>query len=76
MTRSVEIRSTGLTSTLVVDGQDISNLCTSVDLHIDPTNVPTVTIHAVPDAVLYSGPADVSGVPLDGIERLRQRLGR
>lgn len=30
----------------------------------------------LPDTVLYSGPAVVPEVPLDGIERLRRRLGR
>ena len=37
---------------------------------------PRVVITGLSDTVLYSGSAVVTGVPLDGIERLRKRLGQ
>ena len=71
MIRSVELTD----NSVVIDGRDISNLVTGVDLHIRADQPwPYLSIDMAPDAILYSGPAEVAGVPLDGIARLRERL--
>ncbi len=62
---------------VVVDGRDVSDMVTAVDINVRADGYPPqVVITALPDAILYSGSAMVTGVPLDGIERLRRRLGR
>ena len=60
---------------VVIDGRDVSNMVTAVDINVRADGYPPqVVITAAPDAVLYSGPAVVTDLPLDGIERLRRRL--
>ncbi len=71
MTRTVELTD----HSVVIDGRDVSSLVTGTQLTIT-RQAPILDLQLVPDAVLYSGSAEVSGVPLDGIERLRRRLGR
>ncbi len=61
---------------VVVDGRDISDMATGLQLTMSGMALPVLELEAVPDAILYSGPAVIPKVPLDGIERLRQRLGR
>ncbi len=61
---------------VVIDGRDISHLVTAVDINVQAGSwLPQVVITAAPDHILYSGSAVVPEVPLDGIERLRKRLG-
>ena len=71
-TRSVTVTN----DSVVVDGRDVSNMVTAVHFSLRPNSFPVVELEIAPDAVLYSGPAVVPEVPLDGIERLRKRLGR
>ena len=62
---------------VVVDGRDITDMVTAVDINVRSDGYPPrVWIAAIPDVVLYSGSAVVPKVPLDGIARLRKRLGR
>ena len=61
---------------VVIDGRDISNMVTAVDISVRHDSLPRVWIPALPDTILYSGVAVVPEPPLDGIERLRKRLGR
>ncbi len=63
-------------NSVVVDGRDISHMVTGVRFSLSPNVVPVLELEIVPDAVLYSGPAVVPKVPLDGIERIRKWLGR
>ena len=64
MIRTVELtdNSVEIVDTVKIDGRPWLN---AVDAGTDRPFVLTI---------LYSGPAEVSGVPLDGIERLRERL--
>ncbi len=72
-TRSVTVTN----DSVVVDGRDISNMVTAVDINVRADGwPPQVVITAAPDHILYSGSVVVPEVPLDGIERLRKRLGR
>ena len=68
--RSVELTN----NRVVVDGRDISNLVVAAQLDLHAGGHPILRLEAVPDKVLFVGVADVSGVPLDGIARLRTRL--
>ena len=61
---------------VVVDGRDVSDMVTAVDIRVTHDAFPVLQFQVVPDVVLYSGSAMVPGVPLDGIARLRKRLGR
>jgi hypothetical protein len=78
-TRSVVVTN----DSVVIDGCDVSNMVTAVDINVRAGGFPPrVWITATPGTVLYSGPAVVpdfdsyivADLPLDGIERLRQRL--
>ena len=71
-TRSVTVTN----DSVVVDGRDISHMVTAVDIRVRYNAFPVLELEVAPDHVLYSGTAVVPGVPLDGIERLRRRLGR
>ena len=62
---------------VVVDGRDISNMVTEAVVYVTADGYPPVLrLEMVPDELLYSGLTVVPEVPLDGIERLRKRLGR
>ena len=62
---------------VVIDGRDITHMVHAVTLQVRADGYPPrVVLTALPDTVLYSGPAVVPEVPLDGIERLRRRLGQ
>ena len=70
------VRTVELTNTrVVVDGLDISHLVVAAQLELTP-GWATLRLEAIPDEILYVGEADVSGVPLDGIARLRTRLAK
>ena len=73
---SPDTRQVAITNdSIVIDGHDIIHMVTSVQLTVTP-NAVVLELELVPDTVFYSGPAVVPKVPLDGIERLRKRLGR
>lgn len=61
---------------VVIDGRDITHMVTEVEMRVRPDSWPLVLITAAPDEILYSGSAVVPEVPLDGIARLRKRLGQ
>ena len=61
---------------VIVDGRDISDMVTAVDIRVTPEAFPVLNLQIAPDHILYSGRAMVPEVPLDGIERLRRRLGQ
>ena len=61
---------------VVIDGRDISHMVTGLQLTMSGMALPVLELETVSDEILYSGIAVVSGVPLNGIARLRQRLGQ
>ena len=68
------LRHVELTNTrVVVDGHDISDMVVAAQLEVRATHHPILTLEAIPDEILFAGEAEVSGVPLDGIARLRAR---
>lgn len=72
-TRQVTI----IIDTVIIDGRDISNMVTGARFIISAYDAfPVLELEMDPDELLYSGPAIVPEVPLDGIERLRKWLGQ
>ena len=68
-TRSITVTN----DSVVVNGHDVSNMVTAVDIRVSYNTTP---VSVDPDHILYSGSVVVPEVPLDGIERLRKRLGQ
>ena len=61
---------------VIIDGRDITHMVTGVHLTVTAGAVSVLELKLVPDEILYSGLAIIPRMPLNGIERLRKRLGR